>query len=95
MSFNIQSSLFGSIKAGRFGNQFFQLFTAIAYAIEHNEKMVIPTLKWDEKVRRMIAKEPSLKNETLEYCLELKIDGLKVILTYKNGSFTPPISYSG
>ena len=33
------------------GNQFFQLFTAIAYAIEHNEKMVIPTLKWDEKCR--------------------------------------------
>jgi DNA ligase (NAD+) len=52
--------------------------------------------KWDEKVRRMIAKEPSLKDETrptgssgreLEYCLELKIDGLKVILTYKNGEF--------
>jgi hypothetical protein len=33
------------------GNQFFQIFTAIAYAIEHNEKMVIPTLKWDEKCR--------------------------------------------
>ena len=43
--------------------------------------------KWDEKVRRMIAKEPSLKGEKLEYCLELKIDGLKVILTYKNGEF--------
>ncbi|MEI6191196.1 MAG: NAD-dependent DNA ligase LigA [bacterium] len=43
--------------------------------------------KWDEKVRRMIAKEPSLKDEKLEYCLELKIDGLKVILTYKNGEF--------
>ncbi len=43
--------------------------------------------KWDEKVRRMIAKEPTLKSEKLEYCLELKIDGLKVILTYKNGEF--------
>jgi DNA ligase (NAD+) len=43
--------------------------------------------KWDEKVKRMIEKEPSLKGEKLEYCLELKIDGLKVILTYKNGSF--------
>jgi DNA ligase (NAD+) len=43
--------------------------------------------KWDEKVRRMIAKEPGLKDEKLEYCLELKIDGLKVILTYKNGEF--------
>jgi DNA ligase (NAD+) len=43
--------------------------------------------KWDEKVRRMIAKEPNLKNEPLEYCCELKIDGLKMILTYKNGIF--------
>jgi DNA ligase (NAD+) len=43
--------------------------------------------KWDEKVKRMIEKEPSLRGEKLEYCLELKIDGLKVILTYKNGSF--------
>ncbi len=43
--------------------------------------------KWDEKVRRMVAKEPSLKAEKVEYCLELKIDGLKVILTYKNGEF--------
>jgi DNA ligase (NAD+) len=43
--------------------------------------------KWDEKVKRMIEKEPSLKDEKLEYCLELKIDGLKIILTYKNGSF--------
>jgi DNA ligase (NAD+) len=43
--------------------------------------------KWDEKVRKMIAKEPSLKNEKIEYCCELKIDGLKVILTYKNGEF--------
>jgi DNA ligase (NAD+) len=43
--------------------------------------------KWDEKVRRMVAKETSLKNEKVEYCLELKIDGLKVILTYKDGEF--------
>jgi DNA ligase (NAD+) len=43
--------------------------------------------KWDEKVKRMIDKEPGLKGEKLEYCLELKIDGLKVILTYKNGEF--------
>ena len=38
-------------------------------------------LKWEEKIRRMIEKEPSLKSEKLEYCCELKIDGLKVILT--------------
>ncbi len=43
--------------------------------------------KWDEKVRRMVSKEPSLGGEKLEYCLELKIDGLKVILTYKKGEF--------
>ncbi len=43
--------------------------------------------KWDEKVRRMIAKEPSLKGEKLEYCVELKIDGLKIVLTYKKGMF--------
>jgi DNA ligase (NAD+) len=43
--------------------------------------------QWDEKVKRMIAKESSLKNEKLEYCVELKIDGLKVILTYEKGEF--------
>ena len=43
--------------------------------------------KWEEKVMRMITKEPSLKNEKIEYCLELKIDGLKVILNYKDGRF--------
>jgi len=41
--------------------------------------------KWDEKVRRMIEKFPNLKEEKVEYCCELKIDGLKIILTYKNG----------
>ncbi|MFA6227246.1 MAG: NAD-dependent DNA ligase LigA [Candidatus Paceibacterota bacterium] len=44
--------------------------------------------KWDEKVRRMIAKEPSLKGEKVEYCCELKIDGLKIILTYQGGTLT-------
>jgi len=43
--------------------------------------------KWEEKVKRMIEKELSLKDEKLEYCLELKIDGLKVILTYKGCEF--------
>jgi DNA ligase (NAD+) len=43
--------------------------------------------KWDEKVRRMISKEPVLKDEKVEYCCELKIDGLKIILTYENGNF--------
>ncbi len=43
--------------------------------------------KWNEKVRRMVAKDNSLKGEKIEYCSELKIDGLKIILTYKNGEF--------
>jgi DNA ligase (NAD+) len=43
--------------------------------------------KWDEKVRRMVEKEPSLRDEKIEYDCELKIDGLKIILTYKNGKF--------
>jgi DNA ligase (NAD+) len=43
--------------------------------------------EWDERVRRLVAKEPSLKNEPIEYCCELKIDGLKIILTYVKGIF--------
>lgn len=43
--------------------------------------------KWDEKIRRMIEKESSLMGEKIEYCCELKIDGLKIILNYKNGKF--------
>jgi len=42
--------------------------------------------KWEEKVKRLLEKT-SIKNEKLEYCCELKIDGLKIILTYKNGIF--------
>ncbi len=40
--------------------------------------------KWDEKVMNFMAKA-GLENEKVEYCCELKIDGLKVILTYENG----------
>jgi len=54
--------------------------------------------KWEEKIKRMIQKSnqgltlnrekgESLVSNKLEYCCELKIDGLKVILTYKNGEF--------
>jgi DNA ligase (NAD+) len=49
--------------------------------------------KWDEKVRRMLEKNGRLNAHgnigtgTLEYCCELKIDGLKVILTYEKGEF--------
>ena len=44
--------------------------------------------KWGEKIKRLIAKDTGIKNETLEYCCEIKIDGLKIILTYKNGELT-------
>jgi hypothetical protein len=34
------------------GNQFFQLFTALAYALEHNKKLIIPEYKWDSENRQ-------------------------------------------
>ncbi len=40
--------------------------------------------KWDEKVRNFMNKS-GVGDEKLEYCCELKIDGLKIILTYENG----------
>lgn len=40
---------------------------------------------WEEKIKRMIEKTDI--KEKLEYCCELKIDGLKMILTYENGKF--------
>ncbi len=60
-------------------------------------------LKWDEKVNKMVAKtsvpNPSVPTSTsghlplvkgrdiIDYCCEVKIDGLKIILTYENGIF--------
>ena len=44
-------------------------------------------LKWEARAKRFIEDHPQLKRETLSYCTELKIDGLKIILTYKNGIF--------
>lgn len=43
--------------------------------------------KWDEKVKRMWEKISELKNEKVEYVCEVKIDGLKIILTYEDGIF--------
>ncbi len=40
--------------------------------------------KWEEKTKNFIRKE-NLINEKLDYCCELKIDGLKVVLTYVDG----------
>jgi len=41
--------------------------------------------KWNEKVRNFMAKA-GVGEEKLEYCCELKIDGLKVIVSYKKGN---------
>jgi DNA ligase (NAD+) len=43
--------------------------------------------KWDEKVKKMAEKELG-KSGDLEYVAEVKIDGLKIILTYEKGFFT-------
>lgn len=40
---------------------------------------------WDERIKRMLAKEGV--EEKVEYVCELKIDGLKVVLTYVDGVF--------
>ena len=40
--------------------------------------------KWEEKVRNFMDKA-GVAHEKLEYCCELKIDGLKTILTYEDG----------
>lgn len=42
---------------------------------------------WEEKVKRFIEKSGGLKDDKLDYIVELKIDGLKVVLTYENGEF--------
>lgn len=40
---------------------------------------------WDERLRRLLEKETGKAFPTLEYVAELKIDGLKIVLTYENG----------
>jgi len=41
--------------------------------------------KWEEKITKLVSKNKNLIDERLEYLCELKIDGLKIILTYENG----------
>jgi len=41
--------------------------------------------KWDERVRKLAGKEPRLSGIPIEYVCELKIDGLKIVLTYRKG----------
>ena len=42
--------------------------------------------KWDEKIKRFLAKE-DVDLKELNYCVEFKIDGLKIVLTYQKGKF--------
>lgn len=44
-------------------------------------------VEWDAKLRRYLAKETGDERETIEYLAELKIDGLKIVLTYEHGEF--------
>lgn len=42
---------------------------------------------WDEKTRRFLERETGSKAR-IDYCCELKIDGLKMVLTYEEGALT-------
>jgi DNA ligase (NAD+) len=42
--------------------------------------------KWEDKIKRMVEKA-NLTEADLDFCCEVKIDGLKVILNYENGFF--------
>lgn len=44
-------------------------------------------VEWDAKLRRYLAREVGDERERIEYLAELKIDGLKIILTYEKGEF--------
>ncbi|MEK7556141.1 MAG: NAD-dependent DNA ligase LigA [Patescibacteria group bacterium] len=43
--------------------------------------------KWDLRVKKAVLKDRRVKSEPIEYVCELKIDGLKIVLTYKKGEF--------
>ncbi len=42
---------------------------------------------WDERAKRHLARESALDTDGYTYCAEHKIDGLKIVLTYKKGEF--------
>lgn len=42
---------------------------------------------WDERAKRHLTRESSLDPNSYTFCLEHKIDGLKIVLTYKKGEF--------
>ncbi len=44
-------------------------------------------IEWEKKLRRYLDRESVLSETGFTYCVEQKIDGLKIVLTYKNGEF--------
>lgn len=40
---------------------------------------------WEDKILRILEREFEIKDSKLSYCVELKIDGLKAVLTYEKG----------
>lgn len=74
--------------AERVGGEPLKYFIKVSHAVRqwsYDDAFDFEELtKWDEKVRNFIRKE-GLEKEEVEYCCELKIDGLKVVLTYEDG----------
>lgn len=73
---------------GRVGGEPLKEFVKVTHAVQQwsyddvfDEKSLE---KWNEKVENFI-KKSGVQDEPVEYCTELKIDGLKVVLTYENG----------
>lgn len=75
----------------RVGGEVLEGFTKVEHQVrqwsfdnvfDHDE-----LVRWGERVKRLVGDHSDLKHEAIEYCAELKIDGLKIILTYKRGVF--------
>ncbi len=72
----------------RVGGEPLKEFVKVTHAVQQwsfDDVFNTATLeKWNEKVGNFI-KKSGVEDESVEYCCELKIDGLKVILTYEDG----------
>lgn len=72
----------------RVGGEALKEFVKVTHAVKQwsfDDVFSTATLeKWNEKVLNFI-KKSGVEDEKVEYCCELKIDGLKVILTYEDG----------
>lgn len=72
----------------RVGGEALKEFVKVTHAVKQwsfDDVFNTETLrKWNEKVLNFI-KKADVEDEKVEYCCELKIDGLKVVLTYEDG----------